>query len=156
MKVKIEQISPDIAEALCRKITADLPEYFGLPEVNEHYALGVRTRTNVAIRLENVHIGLLSLEFPYASNANIYWMGIMRKYHRQGLGVLLVKESCDLARRLEAKTMTVETLAPNEADENYLKTYRFYETQKFMPLINLKPKGYHYTMVYMVRFLDAS
>jgi hypothetical protein len=27
----IETITPDLASALCRKITADLPEYFGLP-----------------------------------------------------------------------------------------------------------------------------
>jgi len=31
--IKIEPITPDLAEGLCRKITADLPEYFGLPEV---------------------------------------------------------------------------------------------------------------------------
>jgi hypothetical protein len=31
----IEEIYPDLAEKLCRKITAALPEYFGLPEVNE-------------------------------------------------------------------------------------------------------------------------
>ena len=30
----------DGADALCREITADLPEYFGIPEANEHYAAG--------------------------------------------------------------------------------------------------------------------
>jgi len=28
--IKIETIAPDLACELCRKITADLPEYFGL------------------------------------------------------------------------------------------------------------------------------
>jgi hypothetical protein len=28
--IKIETITPDLAEGLCRKITVDLPEYFGL------------------------------------------------------------------------------------------------------------------------------
>jgi len=42
--IKIETITSDLAETLCRNITADLPEYFGLPEVNEHYAIGVRSR----------------------------------------------------------------------------------------------------------------
>jgi hypothetical protein len=32
----IETISSGLAQELCRKITADLPEYFGLPEANEH------------------------------------------------------------------------------------------------------------------------
>lgn len=34
MSFKIEPISPEIAESLCRQITADLPEYFGLPDAN--------------------------------------------------------------------------------------------------------------------------
>jgi hypothetical protein len=46
--IKIETIAPDLACELCRKITADLPEYFGLPEVSEHYAVGVCSRINLA------------------------------------------------------------------------------------------------------------
>lgn len=37
IKHHIEQIFVDVAEQLCRQITANLPEYFGLPECNEHY-----------------------------------------------------------------------------------------------------------------------
>ena len=37
MTYTIEKISLESAEHLCRKITKDLPEYFGLPEANEHY-----------------------------------------------------------------------------------------------------------------------
>ena len=44
MKYKVEQITGDEASQLCRVITADLPEYFGLPDCNEHYALGVKRR----------------------------------------------------------------------------------------------------------------
>ena len=44
--IKIEEISQEVAEGLCRKITEDLPEYFGLPDANEHYAVGVRSRHN--------------------------------------------------------------------------------------------------------------
>lgn len=40
-------IGSSVAEELCRQITADLPEYFGLPECNEHYAGGVRSRKNL-------------------------------------------------------------------------------------------------------------
>ena len=80
MKPAIEKISGARAEQLCRQITADLPEYFGLPECNEHYALGVQTRTNFAIKVHDEYIGLLSLDFPYPQNSNIYWMGILRQY----------------------------------------------------------------------------
>jgi len=72
--IKIEPITPDLAEGLCRKITADLPEYFGLPEVNEHYAIGARSRLNLAARVGEEYVGLISIDFPYPENANIYWM----------------------------------------------------------------------------------
>lgn len=154
MSYVIEQISEERAEQLCRQITADLPEYFGLPECNEHYAVGVRTRVNFAVKQAKQYVGLLSLEFPYPKSANIYWMGVLRKYHHQGVGRLLLAAASHYAKNHDAATMTVETLAPAESDENYLNTYNFYESQGFKPLFNLKPAGYEWNMVYMAKELD--
>ena len=69
------------ADELCRKITANLPEYFGIPEANEHYALGVVSRVNFAAHHKGELITLLSLDFPYPNNANVYWIGVMRSFH---------------------------------------------------------------------------
>jgi len=33
--ITVETIPSELAEELCRKTTADLPEYLGLPEANE-------------------------------------------------------------------------------------------------------------------------
>jgi len=52
---------------------------------------------------------------------------------------------------MNGSNITVETLAPSAADSNYLKTYKFYESCGFKPLFNLKPKGYEWNMVYMVK-----
>ncbi|WP_374698611.1 GNAT family N-acetyltransferase [Wolbachia endosymbiont (group B) of Limnophora tigrina] len=150
--VEIEQISPDIAEDLCCKITADLSEYFGLPECNEHYAVGVRSCKNLAAKIDGNYIGLLSLDFPYPNNSNIHWMDVFRNYQRQGVGYKLVEAACSLVNT--ARTMTVETLSPNASDENYLKTYKFYESCGFEPLFNLKPQGYKWNMVYIMKNLN--
>ena len=152
--IKIETITPDLAEGLCRKITVDLPEYFGLPEVNEHYAIGVRSRLNLAARVGEEYVGLISIDFPYPENANIYWMGILQDYHRAGIGKILSYEAFKQAKNRGAKTISVETLSPEETDENYLKTYQFYRSLGFAPLFNLKPEGYEWNMVYMVKSLD--
>lgn len=154
MRYTIEKISTDIAEQLCRQITADLPEYFGLHECNEHYTSGVRLRDNFAVKFGPNYLGLLSLDFPYPKNGNIYWMGVLRSYHNHGIGRMLMDAASHYASDLRAVTMTVETLAPNESDENYLKTYRFYEGQGFKPLFNLKPAGYEWNMVYMAKELN--
>lgn len=152
--IKIETITPDLAEALCRKITADLPEYFGLPEVNEHYAIGVRSRSNLAAKAGEEYVGLISIDFPYPENANIYWMAILPGYHRTGIGKILSYEAFKQAKNRGAKTISVETLSPEETDENYLKTYQFYKSLGFAPLFNLKPQGYEWNMVYMLKSLN--
>jgi GNAT superfamily N-acetyltransferase len=152
--INIEKISPERAEAACRTITTDLPEYFGLPECNEQYALGVRDCENFAAKINNKTVGLLSINFPYPKNSNIYWMGVLREFQGQGIGRMLLESAWNYAKELGANTMTVETLAPQEADENYLKTYKFYEAHGFEPLFNLKPLHYEWNMVYMVKNLS--
>ncbi|MBP9694080.1 MAG: GNAT family N-acetyltransferase [Alphaproteobacteria bacterium] len=153
--ITVDIISSNLASKLCRKITADLPEYFGLPEVNKHYAIGVGTGINFAAKVGNDYIGLMSIDFPYPENANIYWMGIFKQYHRQSIGKILLSKAFIYAKERGAKTISVETLSPQEADENYLKTYQFYKTLGFSPLFNLKPEGYEWNMVYMLKPLDS-
>ena len=151
--ITIENISPELAEELCRKITANLPEYFGLAEINEHYAIGVRSRINLAAKVNSEYVGLISIDFPYQENANIYWMAVLRDFHREGIGRNLAVAAFQHAKINGAKTISVETLAPHESDENYLKTYQFYQQLGFTPLFNLKPSGYEWNMVYMVKTL---
>lgn len=155
MTYKIEPVTTEIAEALCRQITADLPEYFGLAQANEQYFSGVRNRENFAAKTDGKYVGLLSLDFPYPGSSNVYWMAVLREYQSHGVGGRLLGHACAFAKTHDATTMTVETLAPQEADENYLKTYRFYEHSGFKPLFNLKPAGYEWNMVYMVKNLDV-
>lgn len=147
--MKATLISPSNASSLCAEITADLPEYFGLPIANQAYFEGVKTRDNFAVE----NIGLISIDFPYPNNANIYWMGVKKQHHGSGIGKLLIKTAIDFAQSKGAETITVETLSPYSGDASYLKTYRFYESLDFKPLFNLKPEGYEWEMVYMVKVL---
>ena len=151
MSIKIEKISQATAEDLCRKITSDLPEYFGLPEANEQYALGTHACYNFAAKQGADYLGLISIDFPYPNNCNIYWMAVLREIQGQGIGRQLIEHACNFAKEKGAATMTVETLAPLHSDKNYLRTYEFYQFLGFSPLLNLKPEGYKWDMVYMVR-----
>jgi hypothetical protein len=57
--MQIEEINSDQAEILCRKITEDLPEYFGIPSANEQYLKGVYSCTNIAVKNDNQLLGLI-------------------------------------------------------------------------------------------------
>lgn len=140
--VTIERISADLAEQLCRNISQDLPEYFGLSEANERYACGVRSRINFAAKVGEEYVGLISVEFPYPENVSIYWLGILRAYHRKGIGQILSKKAFGEVQNRGAKTISVETVSPQEAYENCLKTCQFHKSLGFTPLFNLKPRSY--------------
>ncbi|HXF90409.1 MAG TPA: GNAT family N-acetyltransferase [Candidatus Nitrosotenuis sp.] len=151
MNLVIEQISPEQAQILCQEITHDLPEYFGLPEVNEQYFQGMLTRFSFAAKLDGHYVGLLTLEFPYPETANIYWMAVKRDFQGRGIGRKLVHTASNYVLKQGIKTLTVETLSPVHADQNYLKTYPFYINSGFRPLFDLKPEGYEFTMVYLYK-----
>ncbi len=149
---QVEHVEPDKAEELCRKITKDLPEYFGLEHWNERYALGVRNCYSFSAKTDHKDVGLLSVDFPYPNNARVYWLGVCKKFHRLGIGRSLMESAYEHASKLGANTITVETLSPAEKDPGYLGTYSFYRTCGFEPLFDLKP--YEDNMVYMLRILD--
>ncbi len=149
----IEKISSDMAEKICREIMIDLPEYFGQPEINAKYAIGVKSRENFVAMVGKNYAGLISIDFPYPNNCSIYWLGVFSQYHSRGFGGKLVESAVKNAELKHASTMTVETLDPCESDENYLKTYEFYKAKGFKPLVNIKPGNYRWSMVYMARIL---
>jgi GNAT superfamily N-acetyltransferase len=153
--IQVEKISQEIAEDLCRKIIKDLPEYFGLPDVNEAYAAGMHSRQNFAAKIDGDYIGLISLDFHYSNNCNIYWMAVLRDFQGQGVGCALIESASNFAKEKAARTMTVETLAPSDSDKNYLRTYTFYQSVGFLPLLNLKPQSHEWSMVYMLKTLEV-
>lgn len=116
----------------------------------------MRSRINFAAKIKADYVDLISFEYQYPVNANIYWMGVLRSFQQKSIGKMLAEAAFEHAKLKGANTITVETLAPFESDENYLKTYKFYESMGFAPLFNLKPDGYEWNMVYMSKALDNS
>jgi GNAT superfamily N-acetyltransferase len=149
----IQLIEPSIAENICREITSILPDWFGIPEVNEKYAKGMLERISFTAIENTEYVGLLSLEIPFANNANIYWLGVKHMYHNKGIGTQLVKAAENYCREKGCNSLTVETLSPKAADKNYLKTYHFYEKLNFLPLFEMHTYGPDHLMVYMQKII---
>lgn len=151
--VIIEKIDPKSAERVCRSITATLPEWFGIPEANERYALGCLERESFVARLDGKEVGLIVLEFPFPNNGNIYWMGVNRDCHRKNIGTKLFEKSEQYCLERGCESITVETLSQKERDANYFKTFNFYEKAGLKPLFELNTYGPEFAMVYMGKFL---
>lgn len=153
MDLTIYQLSANESEQACRELTHSLPEYFGIQEANERYAKGVRELITFGAKLNDIYLGLISLEMPFPNNANIYWMAVKKEYHDQGIGCSLLKYAETYCSKKQCTSMTVETLSPAEEDPNYLKTYAFYQRNGFEPLFELNTYGPDFKMVYLYKKL---
>lgn len=154
--VKIDLIKFDQAKELCRSISTTLPEWFGIPEANLRYENGMLERTSFAASINNQYVGLITIEFPFPSNANIYWMAVKRSYHKQGIGKALLQAAKNYCLDQGYSSLTVETLSPKQNDDFYLHTYHFYTKNKFKPLFELHTYGPDNLMIYLYLNLTTS
>ncbi len=154
MKIEYSVIDAALAKDVCHSITKTLPEWFGIPAANDRYEQGMLSRYSMTAKLDQECIGLITLDFPSPTNANIYWMGVKRGYHGKGIGTRLI----ELAERhcLENgfHTITVETLSPKHEDKHYQKTYHFYEKLGFLKLFELNTYTPDQLMVYMQKTIS--
>ncbi len=150
----IKMIEPEVAKEICQKITATLPDWFGIQEANIRYAQGMLDRLSFAASLGNDYIGMITLEFPYAHNANIYWMAVTQNYHNKNIGKKLLATAENYCREHGYATLTVATISPNQNDEHYLKTYSFYTKSGFKPLFEMNTYDSENRMVYLQKTLS--
>lgn len=61
-------------------------------------------------------------------------MGVLRAYHRQGVGRRLIASCEDFCRAHKMEFLTVKTLDASRPDEGYGKTRLFYQSAGFKPL----------------------
>jgi kynurenine formamidase/GNAT superfamily N-acetyltransferase len=154
MENLIVELTPYESEQACRDISANLPEWFGIPEANERYALGVKERLTFGYIIDKICLGMISLEFPFKNTANIYWMGVRRDSHNKGIGKALLRHAEIVCLERQVYSLSVETLSPKENDNHYLNTFKFYTKEGFKPLFELNTYGPEYLMVYLNKIIS--
>lgn len=120
------------------KITADvmggLPEWFNPPESVVEKAVIHREFPFFAAYENDVCIGFAALKIHNKYTADIYNIGILREYHRQGAGHMLIAECEKFCIENGMKFLTVKTLDESAEYEPYNGTRTFYAREGFIPL----------------------
>lgn len=138
MSISIRQIfDKDHKTEICKTILADIPEWFGIDEANKHYASYCRNQVFFGAFDDSIPIGLLTIEFHFSRSAEIYLMGIIKRYHRQGIGRQLVVTAEKYLTAKEYRLLQVKTLGKSYPDNNYAKTRQFYQSIGFEPVEEL-------------------
>lgn len=124
-----EQLLKNIIE----EILLDLPEWFGIPESTQEYINeGCKLPTFVAY-LHQETVGFISLKENSNSEVELYVLGVKRKYHRSGIGKMLISKTIQYCTEKRYKSIIVMTLDESYVpfDENYDATRKFYEAVGF-------------------------
>jgi N-acetylglutamate synthase-like GNAT family acetyltransferase len=123
--------SPKRKRELQERLTAELPQWFGLPASNAKYAMLAEILDGYVAECDGTRRGLLLLKYHSQTSAEVYWMGVDPVWHRKGMGRTLVNAAIEDACKRGVQYLFVATLHPDVEYEPFLRTRYFYEAMGF-------------------------
>ena len=87
-------------EVIARTILESLPDWFGIPEATEEYIADSKGRPFVCAYADDVPVGFLYLKETGRHTVELAVMGVLKEFHRQGVGRKLFAEAKNEAKRL--------------------------------------------------------
>ena len=120
-------------EVIARTILESLPDWFGIPESTEEYIADSKGRPFFCAYADDVPVGFLYLKETGRHTVELAVMGVLKEYHRQGVGRKLFAEAKNEAKRLGYSFIQVKTVRMGRYD-NYDDTNRFYLSLGFKEL----------------------
>jgi GNAT superfamily N-acetyltransferase len=121
-----------------RAILASVPEWFGIPEANEHYVEAAAGMSSyLAVDGDDVvGVALLNEHFPLSRELHL--IAVRRDRHRQGVGRLLLEAIEADLRAAGIRLLEVHTVGPSSESVDYARTREFYLAQRFVAMNELQ------------------
>lgn len=120
-------------ENIAREVLLDLPEWFGLPESTENYIKESQEKPFLASFFNNELVGFVVLDASSPDCAEIFVMGVKKKFHHHGAGRELNQAYEDLAKSLGYTYTQVKTVQSGHYDD-YDITNKFYKAVGYKEL----------------------
>ncbi len=147
-------LDSDLKSECCNSILRSLPDWFGIETAIVDYVNDVRLmETWVAYEGDTV-IGFVSIKKHFPKSAEVHVMGILQKFHRQGIGNQLIEVVENFLRKEGFKFLSVKTLSEFRPNKEYDQTRHFYLKAGFTPLEEFKTLwGEHNPCLFLVKNL---
>ena len=111
MEIKIiEILDKEEKKAISKEVLNDLPEWFGLSESTQKYIIDSQNKPFVAAYVNDEPVGFIVLNETSKDCADIFVMGIKKKFHRMGVGSMLNEAYEAIARKLGYTYSQVKTV----------------------------------------------
>ncbi|PIE77092.1 MAG: GNAT family N-acetyltransferase [Clostridiales bacterium] len=130
----IKQIENPIEKAvIAKQILDDLSEWFGIPESTENYIEQSKEIPFLACLANEQPVGFMALKQTSTDTAEIFVIGILKAFHRRGIGSKLYAEFENMAKARGFSYLQVKTVKLGVYDE-YDITNNFYKAIDFKAL----------------------
>lgn len=121
-----EQIQePQMKEKVVRKILEALPDWFAIKEGREQYIRQSVDQICIGAIEDAEYIGFLCLKETGKDTLEVAVMGVLKEYHRQGIGRKMFRMAQDIAHEKGFSFLQVKTVQMGTYDD-YDDTNRFY------------------------------
>lgn len=132
--MKIEQIEhADAKQTIARQILETRPEWFGLEDARESYIRESAGQTFFAAFDGEQAVGFLCLKETGRDTLELSVMGVLKAYHRRGIGKALFVSGKTFATESGYSFLQVKTVQMGRY-EVYDRTNRFYRSLGFKEL----------------------
>lgn len=135
MVMEIREIADgNVKKEICDTVLHRLPEWFGIEvSIAEYVSLVEEMPFYVAYAGERP-VGFLAVRVHNSFTAEVCVMGILKEYHRMGIGSELMGRAEEFCHQKGLVYLTVKTLDGSVDFKPYERTRRFYEKKGFIPL----------------------
>lgn len=122
----VEQIlDPNMKKDISRLILESLPDWFGIPEAREQYIADSAGQIFFAAKEDGKPVGFLCLKETGKDTVELAVMGVLKEFHRCGIGRELFISSKNTAINKGYSFIQVKTVQMGQYEE-YDKTNLFY------------------------------
>lgn len=130
----IEQIKDaDTKRTIARNVLEALHDWFEVDESREQYIAESADQIFLAAKQDGRYVGFLCLKQTGDATVELAVMGVLKEYHRSGLGRALVQEAERIAKDAGFSFMQVKTVRMG-VYEDYDRTNLFYLSCGFREL----------------------
>ena len=126
-------INPEEKKAIARQILEALPEWFGIPESTENYISESANQDMFVAYEDEKPVGFICLKETGKDTVELAVMGILKEYHRKGIGRRLFDCARMTAKEKGYSFIQVKTVQMGRYKE-YDDTNRFYLSLGFKEL----------------------
>ena len=119
---------------ICDSVLRALPSWFGIEDAIVDYVEKVKELPFIAAYDGDKPVGFVAIMNHTQYASEIYVMGILKEYHRKGIGRGLVIACEKYCREKKQEYLTVKTLDESRESKSYERTRLFYLSMGFKPL----------------------